>query len=280
MVINSSAIAWVGSRVYDSKYKICCYEDYVQDANYTQEEIIKFLRQVTMKNSFKEASIAIPSLQVIRKTYDFSLELNEADIKTDIIERQKRYFGEIKDELVIDFVITKSINEKAHTRQVYLFAAKKLAISWRNAFLKKAGLVAIKMEPDSYALLRVLYKTEKIYLTLRQAGVFVNLGKKFLRVIIFNHLEVMVDQFIDLEMQEPTTFLQQILQYFTLNYGDYVIKQSYIVGNGEKSVLEKFLKNSKIPFCYIRPFDNFNLDIQNENNLLAALGAMLWVGDD
>lgn len=232
----------------------------------SDEKRIKFLREFLINHKIcsKNIYVSIPAKYTIKKELQFSAILQETDIKLQLALEQEKYFPGITEKLTYDFVIKNVIKEN---QNVVVYAAKQKLLADRLNLLRDAKIYPVCVEPDGFAWLRLIDSAQRESLIEDKAGVLLVVQRKTLKIIIFNHYEILYEN-NEFEFDDVVGLVQRNLKHFTAT-NNYNIAIFYFIG--EENLTMPLRQKMNLRIVSIAKVDN---------KLLLAYGLALRGFDD
>jgi Tfp pilus assembly PilM family ATPase len=220
----------------------------------------------------EKVHLAISSADTLKKTISVSHELNKSDIKILLAQEQSNYFSGIKESLLYDFVLLKDV-EKKDKQKVLIIGARLSSIKRQMDILKKTKLQIHSIEPDSYALIRVLEHYFMNEVGQHKSFLLIDQKRNSLRVVIFDRNEVLLEKLFSLEKRNKLSCeIGDMVRQFQFENKHQGIEKIFLM---QECSIQKDLKemaerlNTNV--CVID--ENEKLNIQN--NTLVAYGLAL-----
>jgi len=236
----------------------------------SDQQKIKFLRNFFTQRKIRNKNIytAIPARHTIKKELQFDIILQDIDIKLQLELEQKRYFPGITEKLAFDFIIKNTTKEK---QNVIVYATKQQVLIDKLGLLRAVKLYPACVETDSFAWLRLLDSTQKKKLVENRAGVLLVVQHEILRIMIFNHNEILYEN-NEFTQNDVIIFVQRNLNHFAAANFHYKLTAFYLIG--KKTLAEQLQQEIKFKITHVMPVAEI------DEKLLLAYGLALRGFDD
>ncbi len=131
----------------------------------------------------------ISTAKVIQKRIMFDMSLTKKDIALLLQFNQSQYFPDIREPLVFDYHL---LSHTDHSQEYLVLGARQCEVENQKKRIHGLGLTLTSLEPESYALLRiVLYHYRAIQENQQYAALF--LLEEGMRLIAFNHQMILYE---------------------------------------------------------------------------------------
>ena len=162
---------------------------------------------------------------------DFSSVLNECDIETELRLNSKKYFPQINEELMFDFMFINDLDKRSGMRKTKIFAMAVEKLFRKNKIVKSFGLKSSFIEIDNYAILRVVRRIVKLELSTNEICILLIPFNEERKLIVFNNDEALSEIKLGRKSfdENEVDFIMAKLQEAKLYFKQHEIKKIIII---------------------------------------------------